>query len=77
MKVLKIEFDPNTGTFPEPLTDEFEGSTDAISCLHYAAVYEKWAEKANNEGRKDLVTEYQDAAAYWKSNYECWEQSIV
>ena len=36
MNTLKIEFDPNANEFPEPLTEEFEGSIDAISCLHYA-----------------------------------------
>lgn len=75
MNMLKIEFDPNANEFPEPLTDEFEGCIDAISCLHYAAVYEKWAEKANNAGRNDLITEYETAAAYWKFNYECWEDT--
>ncbi|SFE16943.1 hypothetical protein [Succiniclasticum ruminis] len=73
MNALRIEFDPNTSVFPEPLTDEFEGSIDAISCLHYAAIYEKWAERAKSSGRNDLATEYEAATAYWKSYYESWE----
>ena len=73
MNALRIEFDPNANEFPEPLTDEFEGSIDAISCLRFAAVYEKWGEKANSAGRNDLVTIYEEAAAYWKSYYESWE----
>lgn len=76
MNMLKIEFDPNANEFPEPLTDEFESSIDAVSCLHYAAVYEKWAEKANSAGRKNLVSEYEAAAAYWKSYYESWEPRL-
>ena len=65
MKIMRIEFDPSACEFPEPYTDEWEGPFDVISCLHYAAVYEKWAEKAKASGRNDLTELYEDAAVYW------------
>ena len=67
---IKIEFDPYMCDFPEPFTDEWEGPFDLISCIHYAAIYEKWADKARACGRNDLAVEYEAASAYWNKDLD-------
>ncbi len=65
---IKIEFDPNSSEFPEPIMDDWVGIDNDMDCLHNAAIYEKWTEKARACGRNDLVILYETASAYWRTN---------
>ena len=48
---------PENYNFPDPDANEEEmyWGVDVVTCLHKAAEYEKWAERARDCGRDDLV----------------------
>jgi hypothetical protein len=61
--------------FPDPCSDDDDlGLDDAITCLHKAAEYEKWAERAKNCGRDDLAILYEIAAEQFFTYYKCFER---
>ena len=62
--------------FPDPETNEEEmyWGKDAATCLHKAAEYEKWAERARSCGRNDLATLYEIKAEEWFKRYKDMEK---
>lgn len=61
--------------FPDPCSDDDElGGDDAVACLHKAAKYEKWAERARNCGRDDLAILYDIAAEQYFTYYKWCER---
>lgn len=60
--------------FPDPCSDDELGADDAVTCLHKAAKYEKWAERARNCGREDLAILYEIAAEQFFTYYKCFER---
>ena len=61
--------------FPDPCSENDDlGVDDAITCLHKAAEYEKWAERARKCGRDDLAILYEIAAEQFFTYYKCFER---
>ena len=60
--------------FPDPCSDDDDLVDDAITCLHKAAEYEKWAERARECGRDELAIIYESAAERWFKWYKSMEQ---
>ena len=60
--------------FPDPCSNDDDIVDDAITCLHKAAEYEKWAERARKCGRDDLAILYEIAAEQFFTYYKCFER---
>ena len=75
-KKEKIIPKPDNYNFPDPgADDEDKGfGCDAVTCLHKAAEYEKWAERARECGRDDLIILYETEAKQWFEWYKDTEQ---
>ena len=75
-KKEKVKPMPVNYIFPDPDANEvdLDWGCDAVTCLHKAAEYEKWAERARSCGRDDLVTLYEMATERWFKLYNEWEQ---
>lgn len=67
---------PVTYNFPDPDAndEEIDWGGDALLCLHKAAEYEKWAERARSCGRDDLVILYEMAAERWCNLFKDMEK---
>ena len=64
--------EPVTYDFPDPgdYEADMDCEFDPFTCLHKAAVSEKWAERARRCGREDLAGLYALAAEKWYSLYK-------
>ena len=67
---------PVSYNFPDPGADDEDKGVgcDAVTVLHKAAEYEKWAERARSCGRDDLALLYEIEAEQWFKWYKGMEQ---